>query len=283
MMQPSVFLDRLERSATPLRVRTPLGAMMWRRWGTGAPLVLLHGGSGSWRHWARNIEALAAVRTVWVPDLLGMGDSDAPAHPPNRPEAARAVLAALDELLATQPFDLVGFSYGGSIAAIATELAPARVRSLTLVGTAGFGGSRDPQTVRVNGLAGAERAAAHRANLESLMIAAPARVDALAIEIQEQNTSRRRVKFGRDRGTPYLPRALQHYRGPLRVVWGAHDQFSRGHIDDYAARLRAVRPDIEVKVFADAGHWVPYEDADGFNDFLLARLEDQVGCRLEER
>src|SRR5262249_31702470 len=139
--------------------------------------------------------------------------------------------------------------------------------------------NRDPQTVRVNGLEGAARADAHRANLLSLMIAAPTRVDDLAIEIQEANTARRRVKFGRDRGRPYLPGALRDYRGPLRVVWGAHDQFSRGHIDDYAARLREMRPDVEIKLFESAGHWVVYEDADAFNDFLIARLEKaQVGC-----
>jgi len=277
MTDVSGFLRRLEESAVSSRVTTPLGTMMWRRWGAETPplppLVLLHGGSGSWRHWARNIAPLAAVRTLWVPDLPGMGDSEAPAQPPNRPEAAGAVLAALDQLLPGQPFDLAGFSYGGSIAAITTELAPERVRSLTLVGTAGFGGNRDPQTVRVNGLAGAERAAAHRANLLSLMIASPAHVDDLAIEIQEANTARRRVKFGRDRGTPYLPRAVRSYRGPLRVVWGANDQFSHGHIDDYTARLRDLRPDVEVKVFEDAGHWLPYEGADAFNDFLIARLK----------
>ena len=273
MIKASCLLRELERAATPLRIDTPLGAMMWRRWGAGPPLVLLHGGSGSWRHWARNIAPLSAVRTVWVPDLPGMGDSDAPDDPPDRPGVARVVMMALDELLAAQPFDLAGFSYGGSIAAIATELAAERVRSLTLVGTAGFGGNRhDPRTVRVNGLTGAARAAAHRQNLLSLMIASPAHVDALAIEIQEANTARRRLKLSRGGGTPLLPGVLRNYRGPLRAVWGAHDQFARGHIESFAARLREVRPDVEVKLFEGAGHWVPYEDADAFNDFLLVRL-----------
>ena len=271
MTGPSL-LDQLERAAPPLRVATPLGAMAWRRWGAGPPLVLLHGGSGSWRHWARNIAPLSAARTVWVPDLPGMGDSDAPDAPPLRTDVARAVISGVDELLAAQPFDLAGFSYGGIIAAIATGLAPGRVRSLTLVGTGGFGGYRDPPTVRVNGLTGADRAAAHRANLLSLMIASPMRVDGLAIEIQEANTARRRGKFARDRGKAVLPDVLVDYRGPVRAVWGAHDQFAQGHIEDYAGRLRAVRGDVEIKLFADAGHWVPYEEADGFNAFLLARL-----------
>jgi pimeloyl-ACP methyl ester carboxylesterase len=45
--------------------------------GAGRPLVLVHGGHGSWLHWVRNIEALSAKRTLWIPDLPGYGDSSA--------------------------------------------------------------------------------------------------------------------------------------------------------------------------------------------------------------
>ena len=43
------------------------------------PTVLLHGGSGSWNHWVRNIDALlASGRQVIAPDLPGFGDSARP-------------------------------------------------------------------------------------------------------------------------------------------------------------------------------------------------------------
>ncbi|MGT2492391.1 alpha/beta fold hydrolase [Cupriavidus basilensis] len=35
--------------------------VVWRRFGEGRPVILLHGGHGSWLHWVRNIEALAAA------------------------------------------------------------------------------------------------------------------------------------------------------------------------------------------------------------------------------
>ena len=55
-----------QRHATPCGD----GEVVWHTWGTGEPLVLLHGGSGSWTHWIRNVEALAAAgRRVVVPDL----------------------------------------------------------------------------------------------------------------------------------------------------------------------------------------------------------------------
>ena len=59
---------------TNLRFKRGDGTMVWRRWGPTHPtsansLVLLHGGSGSWRHWIRNIEALAVDRAVWASEL----------------------------------------------------------------------------------------------------------------------------------------------------------------------------------------------------------------------
>ena len=48
----------------------------WRRWGQGAPLLLFHGGGGSWQHWVRNVEPLGHHHTVWAVDLPGFGDSD---------------------------------------------------------------------------------------------------------------------------------------------------------------------------------------------------------------
>src|SRR6185295_13460724 len=49
--------------------------MAVRRHGSGPDLVLFHGGMGSWRHWTRNIDALAARFTVHVLDHPSYGDS----------------------------------------------------------------------------------------------------------------------------------------------------------------------------------------------------------------
>ena len=39
------------------RIETPCGdgSLVWRVWGSGPPLILLHGGYGSWTHWIRNV------------------------------------------------------------------------------------------------------------------------------------------------------------------------------------------------------------------------------------
>ena len=71
---PAAFLDRLERAAK--RTETPCGdgMMVWRSWGDGPVLVLFHGGAGSWRHWAHNIDVLSQAYRLLVPDLPGLGE-----------------------------------------------------------------------------------------------------------------------------------------------------------------------------------------------------------------
>ncbi len=57
-------------------VETPCGnaGLVWHLWGQGSaahpPVVLLHGGSGSWTHWLRNIQPLVdGGRRVLAADL----------------------------------------------------------------------------------------------------------------------------------------------------------------------------------------------------------------------
>jgi len=75
------YIEKLEKLAEHRCVPFgPGGAIHWRLFGEGEPLVLVHGGHGSWLHWVRNIEALAKQYRVLVPDLPGFGDSgDLPA------------------------------------------------------------------------------------------------------------------------------------------------------------------------------------------------------------
>ncbi|MDE2198352.1 MAG: alpha/beta fold hydrolase [Rhodospirillales bacterium] len=267
------FLARLDSQARRSTLTTHLGHVVARDWGDGPVLVLLHGGTGSWRHWARNIAPLANDCRVVALDLPGMGDSDLPAVAVDRPAIAAAVREAIITMLPGEVFHLAGFSFGGSIAGLLAGLAPRHVRSLTLVGPGGFGPPMaSPPRQRLRHLAGEARIAAHRANLLNLMIAEPEHVDALAIEIQEQNTRQSRLGILTDRTHPYLPAAFAEFAGPLNAVWGERDHFISAHLRDRIAGLRAARPDARVQVFSGAGHWVAYEAAGHFTAWLRAHL-----------
>ncbi len=174
-LAPAAFLDRLERSAW--RTETPCGdgTMVWRSWGEGPVLVLFHGGAGSWRHWAHNIDVLSQQYRLLVPDLPGLGES---AFPPDGDDAmavATIVAHGIDIVLgADERYDVAGFSFGGTMATCVGAIHGARVRSVTIIGSSGVGPAGSAvELLKVRHLSGEERVATHRINLNRLMIADP--------------------------------------------------------------------------------------------------------------
>src|SRR6185436_4249135 len=93
--------------------------------GSGPPVVLVHGLSGSSRWWRRNIGSLMPHRRVYVVDLIGFGASRA-RHPFALAEAAGYLIQWLDQL-DLERVSLVGHSMGGLIAAELAADAPDRV------------------------------------------------------------------------------------------------------------------------------------------------------------
>ena len=144
---PQAFLDGMQSQAT--RHETPCGEgrMVWHMWdksGGKAPVVVLfHGGAGSWRHWVRTIPVLAATYRVLVPDLPGLGESDFPPDGDNADIIAGIVADGIDAIVgAATGYDVVGFSFGGTMAACVGALRGDIVRSVTIIGSAGVGGAQ---------------------------------------------------------------------------------------------------------------------------------------------
>src|SRR5207249_8442783 len=94
-VEPESVVGRLDSHARRAVTPCPGGAMVWRTWGQGPPLVLLHGARGSWTHWLRNIPALAERFSVIVPDMPGFGDSGAPPKPHTVEALAAAMVRGL--------------------------------------------------------------------------------------------------------------------------------------------------------------------------------------------
>ena len=272
--QARAFLDRLDQAARRLETPCGEGTVAWRSWGRGPAVVLLHGGAGSWRHWARNLAALAQDHTVIAPDLPGLGDSARAPEPVTAEPVASIVARGIDAVIGPgTPYDLVGFSFGGVIAGLVAAAAGSRLRSLTLFGSGGLGPpNRSVELVTLRDLAGADRVAAHRINLSRMMLADPARIDALALEIQEQNTSRTRLNSGAMWVSPVLHAALPRVRGRVHGVWGDHDMPDRALLEARIGLMRQARPDVAVEIVPNAGHWAFYEAADPCNALLLRIL-----------
>ena len=134
------LVARVEAQARRFETPCAEGTLAWRRWGSGLPMVLLHGGTGSWTHWIRNVEALATERTVWVPDMPGFGDSASPPKGSDVGAIARIVATGVAELLPVGgTCVLVGFSFGGLVAGHLAAAHPELVSRLVLVGAGGLG------------------------------------------------------------------------------------------------------------------------------------------------
>ncbi|MDQ2999315.1 MAG: alpha/beta fold hydrolase [Chloroflexota bacterium] len=99
--------------------------------GSGPPVVLVHGLSGSSRWWRRNIGALTPYRRVYVVDLIGFGASRARQRFVLA-EAASYLTRWMDQL-ELERVSLVGHSMGGLIAAELAADTPDRVERLVLV------------------------------------------------------------------------------------------------------------------------------------------------------
>lgn len=259
-------------AAAARRAETPCGAggMVWRAWGDGPPLVLLHGGSGSWRHWLRNIPVLARERMVICPDLPGLGDSDMPPEPA-APETIAPILR--DGLRRLLPdglgYDLAGFSFGALCAGHLAAADPDRCRSLTIVGAGALGFPRSPtRLVKVRHLEGAAREEANRHNLAALMFADASRIDEAALAMQDLHTRRARFKSRGWAETDSLKQAILRGRAPLGAIYGELDAIARPHVRLRIELVRGLRAGAQTEVIPGAGHWVSYEAPAAFNAAL---------------
>jgi 2-succinyl-6-hydroxy-2,4-cyclohexadiene-1-carboxylate synthase len=103
------------------------------RAGTGQPLLLLHGFTGSTETWTPVLQQLAAESQIVAIDLIGHGRSDAPDSWTRYSfERCVADLLLLLDTLEISGTDLIGYSLGGRVALHLAAAAPERVRGLIL-------------------------------------------------------------------------------------------------------------------------------------------------------
>jgi 2-hydroxy-6-oxonona-2,4-dienedioate hydrolase len=255
------------------RIETPCGdgSMVWRVWGSGPPLVLLHGGYGSWMHWIRNVLVLAREFTVIAADLPGLGESATPPEPHSGEGLARIIVDGLAAILTGgERFHLAGFSFGGVLGGHVAALLGDQVRGFTIVGSNGLGLPRQPTQLERQKPGGTveELLAIARHNLGVLMIADKDKIDDLAVYIQYMNAPRGRVRSRRFSRTDTLIRALPRVTAQLSGIWGGRDAGAYPYLDERKCVLEQIQPSLRFEIIPGAGHWVAYEAADRFNPIL---------------
>ena len=280
-LDPQAFLDAQQNQASRHETPCGTGRMVWHMWdksgGTAPVVVLFHGGAGSWRHWVHTIPALVGTYRVLAPDLPGLGESDFPPDGENAEVIATIVADGIDQIIgASTGYDVVGFSFGGTMAACVGALRGKVARSVTIIGSAGVGNQASLGSAvrleKVRHLEGKERRDTHRTNLNRLMIADPAKIDELAIVIQDWNTIRSRLKTPAISRGGAIIKAIDALQSPLNGMWGELDAPANPKGPERVASLQARKPDADIRVVPKTGHWAAYESPEWVNPTLLEML-----------
>jgi pimeloyl-ACP methyl ester carboxylesterase len=250
--------------------------------GAGPLLLLLHGHEQSATSWRWVIPALARTHRVLALSLPGHGESGpaADGHAPGA-DLAPFVAAFLVAVGAEAPLDLVGHSAGGVIALRLTLADPTRIRTLTLVDSAGLGREVHPLlaldtlpvigelAVMISRMPGGDLA---RTTMSAAMLfAQPWRIPAEFLTEQhalagrpgqlEASTAMARALFGPHGQRQVLLDRLPALTTPTLIMWGDRDYLLP--VRQAHAAVNSL-PHGQLSVFPDCGHLPHVEHPDRF-------------------
>ena len=255
--------------------------MRWRVFGkkqAAVPLVLIHGGHGSWLHWVRNIEVLAREHQVLVPDLPGFGDSDDAPDGATIAIIAQGLRDSLDTLLGgPRTIDLAGFSFGGIVSA-RVAVQRGGVRRLALLGCPASETPKRPRAklIRWRNADEAVQNAALRHNMLAHMLYAEADVDDLTFRAYADAVKATRYSSRGGAHSVPLEELLAPYADPVLFLYGEHDVICTPEL----AKLKLDNRNAgrECRVIPGSGHWVQHERAHEVNDALLQWFSTDVAA-----
>lgn len=253
----------------------------WTSLGRGSPVVLIMGLGCSSALWFRVAPRLAKTHRVILLDNRGVGQTRTPAAVVHRvPHMAADVAAVLDAAGETSAH-VVGFSMGGMIAQQLAVDHPARVRTLSLLGTHSGGIWAIQASAEVRHLLFTKNRMSHEEGLRAMRPYTYARKthdawfdeDAL-VRLANQPSPRgyEAQLYGLIGWSAYLE--LPRLSCPTLVMHGLQDELivpANGRI--LANRIRGARL-IEL---ADASHWLMTDQTEAVVSALLTHIEGHSG------
>jgi pimeloyl-ACP methyl ester carboxylesterase len=248
--------------------------MAVHRSGSGPDVVLFHGGMGSWKHWIRNVDPLAARFTVHALDHPSYGASAAVPRETSGSAYLDLVYRLFVEMFPGEaPLRFAGFSFGAAIAAnLARRLAP-RVTHLCLISPAGFPlrrfGDRPTRSYREAGDDEKLFREICRHNLLVNMLSDPASVTEETVDIQADCVRKTRFNSRKVSGGGTLLGDLAMVKCRIRLLWGEGDDSPFRPADLLIGEIRAAVSALDAHRIPRAGHWSAYENAPEVNRLML--------------
>ena len=242
--------------------------------GTGENLLLVHGGTGSRKHWLRNTAALAEHYRVWAIDLPGFGESlELPAGLDSE-QYIDYVYEQLQALTFTQePFLLGAFSFGSVVSSGLAIKFGERLKKMSIIGPAGFGIKRavpiDTRSMRSAGSSIEAQNEVMRHNLKAIMLYYPESITDEMLAMHRVHINETRFDSRPLSLSPLLLANLKQVSCPLQILWGEHDQYAHPKLDERMQMTQQALPTARIAKIARAGHWAQYENAEDTNRAML--------------
>lgn len=256
-------------------------------YGTGDPVVILHGLFGSARNWSSIAQRLAAAHHVFALDARNHGAS------PWDDRMSYADMAS--DVLAFQqerklgPMAVVGHSMGGKTAMLVALQRPDAVRRLVVVDVAPVSYPSALrayiQAMRAADLDGVTRRADVDAQLAAFVAAPAERAFLLQNLVYDAGHVHWRLNL------PVLERAIDeiaafpavpaglNFGGPTLFVAGARSHYVR---PEHEPVIRRLFPRASIVTIANAGHWLHVEQPAVFLDTITPFLDSTgTGVRQE--
>jgi pimeloyl-ACP methyl ester carboxylesterase len=232
------------------------GARVWHAsYGSGSPVILLHGGLGHSGNWGYQVPALvrSGYRAVVI-DSRGHGRSTRDARPYSYELMASDVLAVMDALNLEKGC-LVGWSDGACIALTLAAKAPARVSGVFF-----FACNMDPSGVKpIEPGPILDRCFGRHAKDYAQLSATPDQFKAFveAVSLMQRTQPN------------YSAHDLAEINVPVAIAQSEHDEFIRREHAEYLAHSI---PDAELVTLQGVSHFAPLQRPEQFNAAILAFL-----------
>lgn len=232
------------------------GARVWyASYGSGLPVILLHGGLGHSGNWGYQVTALLEHDyQVILIDSRGHGRSTRDARPYSYELMASDVLAVMDELQLEQAA-LVGWSDGACTALVLASSVPTRVAGVFFFAcNMDSSGAKEFEFTPI-----VERCFNRHVKDYAELSATPDEFDSFSKAVSLMQSTQ----------PNYSMRDLARISVPVTIVQSEHDEFIKREHAEYLARSI---PNAEFILLLGVSHFAPLQRPEQFNDAVLTFL-----------
>ena len=251
--------------------------------GSGAPLILIHGG-GTWLYSFRaNIPALAEHYSVYALDMPGHGYTQIKNNDARYDlDMMAQVLLEFMQTQGLEKVSLVGHSWGGGWALYFAEKYPDRVEKLALIDSGGLdipdklewqllkypiiGEFISKVITDADVRRGLEDAFFNKALVTTEM------VDEIKVPLSFSDNRRAQYLLERNLNWKKTEQNLSHIAMPILIIWGANDQYLSVNA---ALQFKELIPQAEIQILENCGHSAHEEYPQEVNQMIINFIDSK--------